>query len=535
MADIVSLACVALLVFQSEGKGAVLTTNSPSFDGVNTTKAATTQSSKQSDLRPTEDSNNFTLEALINRDDDELELVKYLFDNYSKEVRPVKNKNTSIEVHFGIAYTQLVELDEKNQVLVSNVWIRQRWNNHLLRWNESKYGNITSINVDPKEVWVPDIVLYNNANTGIISGNMDQFKTRVILSSNGDNTWYAPTILRSRCAIDITYFPFDDQKCDLHFGSWTYDGLRVNLVNVSKGVDLKSYMPSGEFEMVEAPVERKVIRYSCCPEAYPNLFFTLHIRRKVLFYFNNLIVPCFLITAFALLTFVLPPNTGERVTLVITTLLAMTVFMLMIAENTPTTSDVTPLIGKFFVASMVEIGLALIATCFVLNLYEGTGPSTDVPQWVRVLLVDFLAPILRVARPKSKPQRRFTPYNSNIHSYSPIMAERNGNTPEVDGTPKDLLVIAPRVGDKVLTSRDFINTVNDNNLRHRGPSTQDKILEGITVLAERARDQEKQDEIKEEWESVAKVVDRFFLLLFMATVAISTALIFLQRPSYATM
>lgn len=50
------------------------------------------------------------LEALINRDDDELELVKYLFDNYSKEVRPVKNKNTSIEVRFGIAYTQLVEL-----------------------------------------------------------------------------------------------------------------------------------------------------------------------------------------------------------------------------------------------------------------------------------------------------------------------------------------------------------------------------------------------------------------------------------------
>lgn len=115
------------------------------------------------------------------------------------------------------------------------------------------------------------------------------------------------------------------------------------------------------------------------------------------------------------------------------------------------------------------------------------------------------------------------------------LAERNGNTPEVDGTPKDLLVIAPRVGDKVLTSRDFINTVNDNNLRHRGPSTQDKILEGITVLAERARDQEKQDEIKEEWESVAKVIDRFFLLLFMATVAISTALIFLQRPTYATM
>ncbi|PFX29873.1 neuronal acetylcholine receptor subunit alpha-3-like isoform X1 [Stylophora pistillata] len=530
---------IAIIWLGIQGYGDGINTDRKSLDGNNATTSTTTSSALQRDFvanTTKEDDNNGTFDAITKRDDDELRLVKELFDNYSKEVRPVKNKNAAIKVVFGIAYTQLVELDEKNQVLTSNVWIRQKWNNHLLRWNASHYGGIKSINVDPKLVWLPDIVLYNNANTGITSGNMDQFKTKVILSSDGTNTWYAPTILRSRCAIDIKFFPFDDQKCDLHFGSWTYDGLRVDLLNASNSVDLASYMSSGEFEMVEAPVKRIIVKYSCCPEPYPNVIFTLHIRRKVLFYFNNLIVPCFLITAFALLTFVLPPNTGERVTLVITTLLAMTVFMLMIAENTPTTSDVTPLIGKFFVASMVEIGLALIATCFVLNIYEATGPSSEVPQWVRVLLIDILAPILRVTRPKERPQRKFHgPSNQNIHSYSPIMPEHNGNNIERDGSPRDVLVIAPKVGEKILTSRDFINSVNDNSIRHRVPSSQEKLLEGINVLTERAKEQEKDEEIKEEWESVAKVIDRFFLLLFIATVAISTALIFLQRPSYATM
>lgn len=90
---------------------------------------------------------------------------------------------------------------------------------------------------------------------------MDQFKTKVILSNDGTNTWYAPTILRSRCAIDIKYFPFDDQKCKLQFGSWTYDGLRVDLVNMSQTADLKAYMPSGEFEMIDAPVDRIIIKY----------------------------------------------------------------------------------------------------------------------------------------------------------------------------------------------------------------------------------------------------------------------------------
>ena len=27
--------------------------------------------------------------------------------------------------------------------------------------------------------------------------------------------------------IDITWFPFDDQNCDMKFGSWTYDGFKV--------------------------------------------------------------------------------------------------------------------------------------------------------------------------------------------------------------------------------------------------------------------------------------------------------------------
>ena len=50
------------------------------------------------------------LEGVIKNDDDELRLVKDLFKNYKSEVRPVKNKSEAIEVLFGIAYTQLVEL-----------------------------------------------------------------------------------------------------------------------------------------------------------------------------------------------------------------------------------------------------------------------------------------------------------------------------------------------------------------------------------------------------------------------------------------
>lgn len=38
-----------------------------------------------------------------------------------------------------------------------------------------------------------------------------------------------PGIFKSTCKIDITWFPFDDQRCEMKFGSWTYDGFQVSI------------------------------------------------------------------------------------------------------------------------------------------------------------------------------------------------------------------------------------------------------------------------------------------------------------------
>lgn len=90
---------------------------------------------------------------------------------------------------------------------------------------------------------------------------MDQFKTKVILYANGLQKWYAPTILKSRCSINVEFFPFDDQKCQLRFLSWTYDGLRVNITNKNRTADLAPYLSSGEFELISALSVRDVTFY----------------------------------------------------------------------------------------------------------------------------------------------------------------------------------------------------------------------------------------------------------------------------------
>ena len=69
-------------------------------------------------------------------------------------------------------------------------------------------------------------------------GNLDRLNTRVQLKFNGEAKWLAPIILKSKCRIDVEYFPFDEQKCILKFGSWTYDGYRLNLLSEAKSADL---------------------------------------------------------------------------------------------------------------------------------------------------------------------------------------------------------------------------------------------------------------------------------------------------------
>lgn len=95
------------------------------------------------------------------------------------------------------------------------------------------------------------------------------------------------------------------------------------------------------------PVIRHNLYYACCENPYPDVTFWLVLRRKPLYYLFNLLTPCLFIVATTILVFYLPPDCGEKISLSVTGLLALTVFLLMVAEALPPQSDSIPLIGEF--------------------------------------------------------------------------------------------------------------------------------------------------------------------------------------------
>lgn len=188
---------------------------------------------------------------------------------------------------------------------------------------------------------------------------------------------------------------FLKQICHLKFGSWTYSGLQVDLLNKDNNSDLTNYIKSGEWHLINIMVKRNVIYYPCCPEEpYPDVTFYIFIRRRILYYLFNIILPCIWLSILSLITFWLPPDSGEKITLGITVLLAFSVFMLLIAENIPATSETVPLIGVYLTVTMSLTSMSIVLTVFVLQLHHATQFAPEVPRGVYLFMTTRLAPLV---------------------------------------------------------------------------------------------------------------------------------------------
>lgn len=87
---------------------------------------------------------------------------------------------------------------------------------------------------------------------------------------------------------------------------------------------------------------------------------------------------------------------GERVSLSITIILAMTMFMFIVADKVPPNSDSLPLISIFYFACMMEEALCLIAVCYTLNLYYTDPRWFKMPSWVRWVIADWSSKLLGI-------------------------------------------------------------------------------------------------------------------------------------------
>ncbi|OWF52825.1 neuronal acetylcholine receptor subunit alpha-10-like [Mizuhopecten yessoensis] len=481
---------------------------------------------------------------------DEQRLMYYLLMGYEKSVRPVRNASKPVVVGMGLTMTQIFDMDEKNQVLVTNAWLDQGWHDEFLIWEPKDFNNITTLRIPCDKLWLPDIVLYNNAaeyTDGVMPAN-------AMVKNNGDVFWPVPTKLQSSCKVDVTYFPFDDQSCRLKFGSWTYDGYQVDITNRSEEVDLSNYVVNGEWELLQVRVVRNVVIYPCCPEPFPDVTFYVHIRRRTLYYMYNVVFPCIMMSALTLLVFCLPPDSGEKIALGITVLLAFSVFMLAVAENLPETSEFVPLISIYLTIVMTLTSLSVMMTVFVLNLHHRGPNRVEVPPWIRTLCFGRMQSLLCINDDKTF-SSYLTPRESKFIRTMSLkvtldnIAQELQNEIQLENGMADTVVTERegttihdhRTSDGRFNGDGRFNAGSSDSLRrhmrppltrgHSNNKAHDEIIQALKRILEKHEKGDRDYEIVQDWRRVAQVVDRILFWIFFLGTFISTLIILVITPA----
>lgn len=80
-------------------------------------------------------------------------------------------------------------------------------------------------------------------------------------------------------------------------------------------IDTSSYVESNEWELLGCPAAKNVKTYPCCVEPFPDLTFTIIVKRIPIFYMIILIIPCILLSLLTLVSFWLPPETPAKILL----------------------------------------------------------------------------------------------------------------------------------------------------------------------------------------------------------------------------
>ncbi|CAG9857689.1 unnamed protein product [Phyllotreta striolata] len=499
-----------------------------------------------------------------------------LLSNYNKLVRPVVNTSDVLRVCIKLKLSQLIDVNLKNQIMTTNLWVEQSWYDYKLRWEPKEYGGVHMLHVPSDHIWRPDIVLYNNAD-----GNFEvTLATKATIYHQGLVEWKPPAIYKSSCEIDVEYFPFDEQTCVLKFGSWTYDGFMVDLRHMDEktgsnvvdvGVDLSEFYMSVEWDILEVPAVRNEKFYTCCDEPYLDITFNITMRRKTLFYTVNIIIPCMGISFLTVLTFYLPSDSGEKVTLSISILISLHVFFLLVVEIIPPTSLVVPLLGKYLIFAMILVSISICVTVVVLNVHFRSPQTHRMSPWVKRVFIHILPRLLVMKRPTYvfETQSKFLSnrFVSRGRQYSTCMYPYRTTVHRDDGSPKRRYLssrtssrenLSPRLSDGggpfggscqihgplagalPLAETDELDADTDVKSpvlcnpaysHSKCPPEVHKSCFCVRFIAEHTKMLEDSTKVKEDWKYVAMVLDRLFLWIFTLAVLVGTAGIILQAPT----
>ncbi|CAD5111718.1 DgyrCDS1008 [Dimorphilus gyrociliatus] len=296
----------------------------------------------------------------------ETDLIRYLMLGYEKRARPTNNLSETVEVMYDLKLIEIQNVDERDQKLSVFAWQAMIWKDINLEWNPDNFSGIQRIVLPAKNVWLPDLVQENNALEFYNEQFTKYFQAEVFYT--GEVLYSPGGRFTTSCSLNMRKFPFDRQTCEIIVTVWTRTCSEVELFANHSKVNLENYNENSEWNLEDTDVV-KTRRSGFDEYDYCSLKVTLKIKRKPLYFVIIVVLPCILLSFISIISFLIPSEGGERISMCMTVMLSFTVFLLVLNDILPRNSDEAPIIALYIIIIMVVMSISLVCTVLIVKLH----------------------------------------------------------------------------------------------------------------------------------------------------------------------
>ncbi|CAG2247643.1 unnamed protein product [Mytilus edulis] len=296
-------------------------------------------------------------------------LVTNLFASYSTMVRPNKDYSKPMHIYLDMILVGINSLDEVEGKLTTTGYLLVGWTDEYLTWDT---GDISDLYIPQDRIWKPDLTLKNGF-TKLTKLGSDFILVQI--SRFGFVLWQPFDVFESKCSIDITHFPFDQQTCDLVFVVWSYFITDVNVTKGSDGIITEDMEESAQWSIVSTSAREDK------EGSESQVTFTLTIQRSSGYYIFNIIIPVIFLGLLNVFTYVLPVDSGEKMGYAMTVFLSFTVFLTIVSSELPKSS------GSYFgYYLMVLLSFGVITVCVTALELRLHHSQRKVPSWIEKVM-----------------------------------------------------------------------------------------------------------------------------------------------------
>ena len=241
------------------------------------------------------------------------------------------DNNKSVNVVFQLMPVDILGLDPAKQALEMSGYISLYWFDKDLTWNSSEYGGVQLIELPSTLLWTPTLSLLNG-----VDGNdlLTDDRVPLFLYPDGMVFLVFKVNTKTSCKLDLMFFPFDEVSCEIIIITMAQD--RVSLIT-SERTDFSSLLADlsvgGEWLLTDFTMEAIVIIE--LRASVTDIKITLKLCRKTTFYLVSVVGPMALFTAMNCLVFLIPPQSGEKVSFLVSIFISNAVFSSFINQVMP--------------------------------------------------------------------------------------------------------------------------------------------------------------------------------------------------------